>query len=189
MPGRNLRILDTSKNPKTEYCGENPHTSFMKIVRRIQNWLPYDWSWPEIQGWTHDRLINPWYYPIRNFIWPHNVQKIRNCPRSWNDRSERVIHCVFSMLSDFIEKECGGIEEFRKQVKAGLAQKGQPDYWVGYETEADMVDLYEWYHGVNWKDPIPPINGVRTTQREDAFYELCVEKTKKAIETSPRWWT
>lgn len=111
--------------------------------------------WDDFVYEVRVNIFHPYYYPIRDYFFPHNVLRIRNTPRSWNDRSERVIHTVFSMLCDFVEKEEGGCTAFSEKIQKGLALKGTEDYWSGVEIDLQILELYNWYNSIDWNDPVP----------------------------------
>jgi len=162
------------------------------------------WTW----YWFEEKFVKPWYIPVHNFFYPHNVQKIRNCPRSWNDRSECVFHCVFSMLCDFIEREEGGrnnvfegIENHREYLAELLAREENNNMARGeaamlthqIERETEQLRLYDWYMGVNWNEPVGfPWSEERSEEyfaAQDVFEELCQENLLSAIKTRQGWWT
>lgn len=143
--------------------------------------------------WVDGTLIDPWWIPVRNVFRPHNVQRIRNTPRSWNDRSERIIHCVFSMLCDFVEGECGGEKAFRAQVE----KHADPQ-------DVELLALYDWYTKRDWKnDPFgkaAPDKHLPNDEEndkawkvyfraEDAFDDEQTEMAIRALKTRGWWWT
>ena len=78
------------------------------------------------------------YYRYKHIIFtPSNKLHIRNIPKSWADRSERMFHAPFSILCEYVEKEGGGIDNF--------------DLENGETGDQEIVDLYTWYNSINWK--------------------------------------
>lgn len=148
--------------------------------------VPNDYKPPsrlrECWWWIDRKLISPWWIPVRNVFCPHNVQKIRNTPRSWNDRSERVVHCVFSMLCDFVEYEHDGRDDFADYV----LQTGCP-------VHAEVLTCYDWYTKRDWDEPF----GMEwSKENSDAYFEAerkFEEETSamlvRAIATRGVWWT
>lgn len=171
------------------------------------------WQWKLGHWWLEyryrfrQRWIHPWYYPIKDYFFPHNVLKIRNTPRSWNDRSERVVHAVFSMLADYLEREKGGREEFAKKIADVRAyadeKERQGNEWepkqcrYQADNDAEILAIYDWYMSVDWENP----EGIdwsseMTTERcraisakEDAFTAKTEEMLIRAIKTRGAWWT
>lgn len=151
------------------------------------------------------KYVYPWYYPIKDFFFPHNVLKLRNCPRCWTDRSERLVHAIFSMLCDFVEKEKDGREKFA----ADIAESTTPtEHWTPSEyeirmiadqdeTDKEILALYDWYMGHNWEDPDGTNayweSGGRDYNWAKQLEESQVKKEKemmlRAIETKGAWWT
>lgn len=156
----------------------------------MNKWQLFREYWDDFVCEVRIKIFHPMYYPILNFFFPHNRLRIRNTPRSWNDRSERIIHAVFSMLCDYIEREEGGIAAFSEKVQEGLSRKGTDDYWPGTDRRLLMLELYNWYNAIDWKNPVPCKDGdyVRQLREEDLFWATAVEKAKQALDTSPGWW-
>lgn len=143
--------------------------------------------------WINEHLVDPWWIPVHNVFKPHNVQRVRNTPRSWNDRSERIVHCVFSMLCDFVERECGGEVKFRTQVE----KHGDP-------KDAELLALYDWYTKRDWtntpfgmKHPVDRSHDSEESQAawtayfdaEAAFEQEQTEMACRALKTRGWWWT
>jgi len=66
------------------------------------------------------------WYPIRCWLRPYNVVRIKTLPRGWTDRTEILLHASFQVLVDFVEKE------------ESIDQSSDPD-----TTEATF--LYNWW--------------------------------------------
>ena len=45
------------------------------------------------------------WYPIRCWLRPYNVVRIKTLPGGWTDRTEILLHASFQVLVDFVEKE------------------------------------------------------------------------------------
>lgn len=107
-------------------------------------------------------LFKRWKY---SFFTPSNVLKIRNVPKEWVDRDDRLFHACFSLLCDFIELESGGISEYKQGI--ALLQKENTED-SGTRTsrqireQSALADLYDWYNGIDWiGDLVPPTEEYR----------------------------
>lgn len=130
---------------------------------------------------------------MKDLIHPNNIQRIRNVDRSWNDRSERIIHCVFSMLCDFVETEHGGVQRFRDKIEKNwsyarnnhlVLTRDDPGLLRSlenqYKTCTLICDLYDWYNSIDWKN---------CDEYSDFPQGFLDQKLKDAIDTRGYWWT
>lgn len=171
------------------------------MSERLKEW------WAETRHTINRRWINPWYYPIRDWFKPHNVQKIRNTPRSWTDRSDRLLHLVFSTLCDFVEREVCDYTTGARGREGLVARlvwlkadsETNPYVAPQYEAEAETLALYDWYMGVNWtcpdgidwskEDPSVPGTSERIRKMEDDWRETETEMLIRAVKNRGGWWT
>lgn len=52
------------------------------------------------------RIIHDIWYKIEcKFYYKYNVVKIKSLPSTWVDRDNLLVHCMFTVLDDFITKE------------------------------------------------------------------------------------
>lgn len=119
--------------------------------------MKYYWK---IKRWCYNNLgfdsLSTFMYWLRT---PSNKLTIRNIPRSWCDRDNRLFHACFTILCDFIEKEYG--HEWKEYVDWCI--KGQshnytlPDYIPKHQRDAAIIfdQLYTWYNTIDWNDPVP----------------------------------
>jgi hypothetical protein len=156
-----------------------------------ENWYSFRMKW-----------VNPWYYPIRDWIFPHNELKIRNIPRSWSDRDERLFHAVFSILCDFVEKEHrDGINSLKEHIveMESLLEKN-PELAGQLERTRETVALYEWYTSVGKSDPnfwdqVPDEDIVKhevflqVHRKEQQWLALQDTMLKRCIDNRHCWWT
>ena len=107
-------------------------------------------KWSFERFWeTIERNLASWYYNTKTSIFnPSNKLHIRNVPRTWYDRSDRLHHAVFSMMCDLVERELGGIDNLEQDIAANKDTEG---YW--YEQYREMAELYRWYTSIDWEDP------------------------------------
>lgn len=147
------------------------------------------------------------YYAVKDYFRPHNVLKIRNMPKSFVDKDEKVFHCVFSVLCDFVEKEHHGPEKYKEYIDMlGVFTEEQKneknnEIWIEHSKRQaiehqKVLDLYNWYISIDWKDPIPFDWATSSNEecqnqckKEIEFYAECTNKTKQAIESRSLWWT
>lgn len=182
----------------------------MTIPRR-SDYPIYTRAW-----WTVQRKCRDAYYWAWSLVKPHNIQRIRNVPRTWNDRSERLPHAVFSMLCDFVERECDGIDKLEARVKAGweYADKIKAECEAGgyplenstypllkhqYDAEGAFCEIYRWYNAVNWKMPDgvdwskvkvgAPGECERIRTAEETWWDKETEMLKRVIDLRGRLWT
>lgn len=126
------------------------------LYRRIKRW------------YRMRKLRRSFWLRIKNYFFPHNVLKLRNCPRGWMDRSEQFPHAVFSLICDFVEKENGGREKFADgieghkkylaEVKATTTLEHDKDPEIiiltsQIKSETTVLEIYDWYLKVDWEDP------------------------------------
>lgn len=80
------------------------------------------------------------WYRIKCKLWyRYNVVKVRTLPPTWVDRDTLLVHAMFQILDDFVNKECiGG--------------------WVDWDSDekhrsvrAKMDELLNWFHNVYLK--------------------------------------
>lgn len=149
------------------------------------------------------RLCDVAYYCIKDAMEPNNVVVVRNTDKSWNDRDHRLLHCVFSVLCDFVELEQGGSKEYEKTIKETFEyskdEKNHCQEMCKLQAEDDqkILDLYVWYNSINWKDPNPydfsdvnnPEKCRQQLDKEEVFYNLCTEKAKQVLDLRHRLWT
>jgi len=105
-----------------------------------------------------NRINSPWsktkdfFRSIKNRITkPYTTVKPRYLDHNWTDRDRLLVHMMFEILSQFIEKECspGCVEWYGQHphtILVGMERKNVRD---------EMQDLYDWWH----KTYIPYENG------------------------------
>ena len=86
----------------------------------------------------HDYRPDELWYKLKCWVWHrYTTVKPRYLPHTWMDRDKQLVHSMFEILSEFIEKECdpGNVNGEEKYVRD------------------EMQELYNWWH----KDYIPNI--------------------------------
>lgn len=123
------------------------------VRKTVPRWFSRTW-----RGYVHD----PWYW-LKCRIWHrHNVVVIRSLPPTWTDRDERILHAVFQLLVDFVEREehprgewshlnrtreqlveayNTAYEECDPEIAAGILKTAEKraDDWL------EIKALYEWW--------------------------------------------
>lgn len=162
-----------------------------------------DYPWWTRAWWWIGRTWSDLYYSARAVFFPHNIQKIRNVPRTWNDRSERLLHCVFSMLCDFVEREVydyGTKKHGRDGLIARLAWLKIDDGNTRdhYDREMELLRLYDWYTSRDWKNEPAGMKQPSGKDQEqwdeyfkveEAFDKEQAEMLARAVKNCGCWWT
>lgn len=94
---------------------------------------------------------------------PSNVLRIRNVEKYWVDRDQRFFHAAFTILMDFVDYEMGGeqgLERYVQQLSQQTQFQGVRDVEIQefqkiFNEHTRMLELYRWYSGVNWDNPVP----------------------------------
>lgn len=120
------------------------------------------------------------YYYVKDYFWPHNVVKCQSLPRSWNDRDERILHCCFQILTDFIEQEQPW---WMKENWTSIKNSMDAEY---ADEVSQLKRLYYWWKFVYVKKYLEQeeiflkeTDIVKLYEQEMLFYN---EETNKAIE-------
>ena len=108
------------------------------------------------------------WYKLKCFTW-HRYTTIRPkyLGHEWCDRDTLLIHCMFTILSDFLENECFGIDyidwdEHYKKYKVRVKNKK-----IGEHALA--IELYHWWH----KEYMPFFKGKHPIQQH--YYKVADE--------------
>lgn len=165
----------------------------------MKKWIKEKWDYFYLELWynfTRD-FIDPWYHPVKSIFFPHNIQKIRNVPRTWTDRCNSSFHMIFSMFCDYVEKEiyCYATKTYgRDGLVARIDDNKDKDGW--YEVEKEMLYLYDWYTQKNWKDPYYGMSYLQTRENSNKYFdeqlkfeEECQENLVRLVKTRQYWWS
>lgn len=139
------------------------------------------------------------YRKWRNWLfYPSNVLKIRNVPRTWCDRDQRLFHANFTILCDFIEKEHHGKKKFDDYVawctkewedcggeNQDYDKTGKMFPKHQYEDAITYKKLYDWYTSIDWEN----VWDFDDFKEECAFNELCHNNLKLLIDCYGGMWT
>jgi len=137
-----------------------------------------------------------WY--VRAIYSPYNRMKVRNVGRRYDcDHNVYLLHAAFTVLCRHVERSLGGRENLVIETEARVredAANGNGASWGDVYTK--MLALYDWYVGVDWKDPVPS-NPEWTDEewaewcKEDDLFcgETCSEKLKELISIREYLWT
>ena len=143
-----------------------------------------DWVYDLLTGWTHrwdaaHYFVQRWnnlYYVPRSWLFPYNRLVVRNVPRTYSDPVNRLPHAMFSLLCEYVEREYGPRRPFDEYVADARKSVAEYEAWKaagndGYPPNSmyggyavaviELSDLYYWYKGINWDDPVG-------TPRDDA---------------------
>lgn len=100
-------------------------------------------------GWRPWRMFKAsgffpelWYY-LKCRLWRrYNVIHVRSLPPTWTDRSEAMIHVMFQVLVDVVEKE----DWFNDRVYFMEDEDNGPDFvWDFRDEWQEMAILYDWW--------------------------------------------
>ena len=124
------------------------------------------------------KIFTKWQQYVYILFTPANKLTIRNIPREFVDRDERMLHANFSILCDFIELEYDGVEKFENLINAEIAEIEKLEMNLasknmelaydedrernyiksrkeGLKVDQTLLSLYNWYNDINWKDSVP----------------------------------
>jgi hypothetical protein len=105
------------------------------FLEKLQYWywsvVPYHW-----------RPSNLWY-KLKCKLWhKYTTIKPRYLDSTWHDRDMVLPHCIFEILSQFIEKECTPeIVEWYGEEGHKIVVNGTEKY-----VRDEMQELYDWWH-------------------------------------------
>jgi len=100
-------------------------------------------------GWRPWRMFTAsgflpelWYY-LKCRVWHrYNVIHVRSLPPTWSDRSDAMIHVMFQVLVDCVEKE----DWFNDRLYYQEDPENGPDYTWDFRDEwQEMAILYDWW--------------------------------------------
>jgi len=93
--------------------------------------IPYDYRPHEL------------WYSFKCWAWyRYTTVKSRHLDDKWHDKVSVLPHCMFEILSQFIEKEASpGIVEWYGEYGRKITVDGQEKY-----VRDEMQDLYSWWH-------------------------------------------
>lgn len=141
-------------------------------------------------------IISPIRIALRTAFRPWNRLRIRNCPRSFTEPSQRTLHAVFSLLCEYVEEQ---VVDYGtgKYGRDGLAERvaalaGKPGAEPSHRQELELLRLYDWYVGVDWSDPVPGwgyVNGMTWAEAYEQFDELAQKNLEAAVAQRRAWWT
>jgi len=144
-------------------------------------------TWPDKFALLWCWLWNPIAWRLRWVFAPYNRLRVRNLPRSYMDRDWIMLHAAFSILCDFVERECGGAEGMRKDIAWRVRED---DHWA--VPNAELLRIYEWYCGVDWDDPVPFVKEqceISWVDREKAFNKTCEDNLVSLMKIRGYMWT
>lgn len=164
------------------------------------------YHWPK--RWLYQHIgFDSWHTFKYWLCTPSNRQFIRNTPRSYIDRDHRLLHCMFSILCDFIEREYirTNWDDYVKWVKQSWkigCNKNHPDYdeYNGvpkhqYQSALVFDKLYKWYNSVNWDDTDDYAkfekdqNWEAWSERERQFEDVCERNMQLLCRHYQSMWT
>lgn len=110
---------------------------------------------------------------VRDLLFPNNVIKLRELPRSWTDRDTLLFHAAFQVLVDFVEQERPFADRDSRGVPSVVQMRGwlernynsrwarqqfYADWFTAderasadeqlantYQIYREILELYEWY--------------------------------------------
>jgi len=141
-------------------------------------------------------IISPIRIALHTAFRPWNRLRIRNCPRSFTEPSQRTLHAVFSLLCEYVEEQVFDYGT-RKCGRDGLAARmvwlaTYPESQQQFRDEAELLRLYDWYIDVNWDDPTPRDRYASDRdwlKADDEFCDLAQKNLESAIAQRQAWWT
>jgi len=90
------------------------------------------------------RISNVWY-ETWCFLFPHNVVKMTNCPRTWTDRDFRMFHAMFQIIVDFVELEMPFVDwndkDYGKKRFTDI-EKMREHIQKNYGPDADVENMF-----------------------------------------------
>lgn len=130
---------------------------------RLKAELP---NWPRLGRvfkWE-GKLPELWYY-IKCRLWKrYNTIKIKTLPPTWSDRDEVILHGMFQVLEDVVEKE----DWFnRRTYRTDDYLPDSTNYWDGSEEWQEVATLYDWW--VNRRPARVAARDRQLTEWHDAF--------------------
>jgi hypothetical protein len=84
------------------------------------------------------------WYSFKCWAWKrHTTIKSRYLDHTWHDKTTVLPHCMFEVLSQFIERECspGIVDWYCESFPHKITVNGE-EKWVRDE----MQDIYDWWH-------------------------------------------
>lgn len=87
------------------------------------------------------------FVAVHDLLFPNNVLKIQELPRSWTDRDNRMFHAVFQLLVDFVELE-QPYRDYNAPHEKRHTDLAAMRAWVEkhYNSEEGRQESYcEWY--------------------------------------------
>ena len=127
-------------------------------------------------------LKNTWYNLKCRFWHKYSTVKPRTLSHTWVDRDMLMYHCMFEILSQFIEKELKPLT--LENVKDEVDYDNHEMIMDQYEKEQELIALYDWWH----KEFVPNQNTIEFWT-EDGMHNTLMVKAKRLIDLSPNLWT
>lgn len=132
------------------------------------------------------RPMNIWLYKIRPFFKRYNTVKPRTLKNDWIDRDQLLIHVIFEVLCEFVEKELiPGPVDWEADKNHSHAKR-------------EMLDLYEWWGSREWDfDNLPQPKYDKWLQEADGnsfiaennHRDFVLKQCERVIRVSPYMWT
>lgn len=107
-------------------------------IRDIYWWaIPYDYRPHEL------------WYKLKCFVWyRYKIINPRYLPYTWCDRRELLMHSMFEILSDFVEKECSpGYVDWYHEYAHKVNIDGKEVF-----VRDEIQHLYDWWHTTYLKE-------------------------------------
>jgi hypothetical protein len=92
------------------------------------------------------RTLKDRWYQLKCWAWyRHSTVKPRWLGHTWVDRDELLAHCMFEILGQFLERECGpeGIVDWETEPKDAAALAEMRELWRWWTEEYLKYDGYE----------------------------------------------
>ena len=195
------------KCPKGKCClfswpeskkGESRRRAFnerMTCVNCGINAKDTDTVWDKLR-WLYLRILpfnlrpkNLWY-KLSCWGWKrYTTIKPRDLSHEWYDRSHLIIHVVFEVLCQFVEREAR-LTEYKK--KDWEWQRKHNPYF--YKSWKEAYELYNWWIKEYNDDGASPWDEQKETatewyERDEAYWKEVRRKTQRVIAISPYFWT
>lgn len=115
--------------------------------------------------------------------------KPRGLSHEWCDRDHLLIHVVFEVLCEFVEKEAK-LKTYKKKDWE-WQRKHNPGF---YKSWKEAYELYNWWLKEYSDDGPPSWNEKKETatewyERDEAYWKEVRRKTQRVIAISPYFWT
>ena len=114
-----------------------------KLRKRVDKWV----TAVQFAYWgvvPHGYRPHQLWYKLKCWAWHrYSVVKPRYLPLTWCDRSSVLPHCMFEVLSQFVEGECSpGYIDWESSGHTVMVDGAEKNVRV------EMQDLYDWWHKV-----------------------------------------